>query len=124
MVAKYRDAVEQNAALTTSTEGVVQVLKAEIKAADGGQIRSEVDLDVRLTLNSPEALEANFFIGVSQGSAFPMFIVRYSGSFPAGTSRSRAGCATCPWPKVATPCGPPCPATPVEKASRCCRGGR
>jgi hypothetical protein len=84
VVAKYRAAVEQNAALTTSTEGVVEVLKVEIEAADGGQVRSECDLDVRLTLNSPEPLEANFFLGVSQGSAFPMFIVRYSGSFPAG----------------------------------------
>jgi lipopolysaccharide transport system ATP-binding protein len=84
VVGKYRAAVEQNAALTTSTEGVVEVLKVEIEAADGGQVRSECDLDVRLTLNSPEPLEANFFLGVSQGSAFPMFIVRYSGSFPAG----------------------------------------
>jgi ABC-type polysaccharide/polyol phosphate transport system ATPase subunit len=84
VVGKYRAAVEQNAALVTSTEGVVQVLKCEIDAADGGQIRSEVDLDIRLTLNSPKPLDANFFIGVSQGSAFPMFIVRYSGSFPAG----------------------------------------
>jgi ABC-2 type transport system ATP-binding protein len=84
VVGKYRAAVEQNAALTTSAEGVVDVLKVEIEAADGGQVRSECDLDVRLTLNSPEPLDANFFLGVSQGSAFPMFIVRYSGSFPAG----------------------------------------
>jgi lipopolysaccharide transport system ATP-binding protein len=84
VVGMYRAAVEQNAALTTSTEGVVEVLKVEIEAADGGQVRSECDLDVRLTLSSPEPLDANFFIGVSQGSAFPMFIVRYSGSFPAG----------------------------------------
>ena len=84
VVSQYRSAVEQNAAMTTSSEGVVQVLKADIKAADGGQVRSECDLDVCLTLNSPEAHDANFFIGVSQGTAFPMFIVRYSGSFPAG----------------------------------------
>jgi hypothetical protein len=84
VVGKYRAAVEQNAALVTSTEGVVSVLKVEIEASDGGQIRSECDLEVRMTLNSPEPLQANFFIGVSQGSAFPMFIVRYSGSFPAG----------------------------------------
>ena len=56
----------------------------EIEAADGGQPRSEEDLSVRLELRSPRPLEANFFLGVSQGSAFPMFIVRYSGSFPAG----------------------------------------
>ncbi len=84
VIAKYRAAVEQNAALTTSTEGVVNVLKVEIEASDGGQVRSECDLDIRLTLNAPRPLDANFFIGISQGSAFPMFIVRYSGSFPAG----------------------------------------
>jgi len=84
VVAKYRAAVEQNAALTTSTEGVVEVLKCEIESAGGGQARSETDLDVRLELRSPEPLDANFFLGVSQGTAFPMFIVRYSGSFPAG----------------------------------------
>jgi len=84
IVSMYRAAVEQNAALTTSTEGVVQVLKVDIAAADGGQVRSESDLDIRLTLNSLEAHEANFFIGISQGTAFPMFIVRHSGSFPAG----------------------------------------
>ncbi|MHB8430924.1 MAG: ABC transporter ATP-binding protein [Acidimicrobiales bacterium] len=84
VIAKYRAAVEQNAALTTSTEGVVSVLKVEIDASDGGQVRSECDLDVRITLNSPRPLDANFFVGISQGSAFPMFIVRYSGSFPAG----------------------------------------
>ena len=84
VVTKYRAAVQQNAALATSNEGVVQVLKVDINAADGGQVRSEEDVEIRLTLNSPEAFDANFFIGVSQGTAFPMFIVRHSGSFPAG----------------------------------------
>jgi ABC-type polysaccharide/polyol phosphate transport system ATPase subunit len=84
VVAAYRQAVEQNAALTTSDEGIVQVLKCEIRATDGGQVRSETDLEIVLTLNSPEPLDANLFIGVSQGSAFPMFVVRHSGSFPAG----------------------------------------
>ena len=84
VVSLYRRAVEQDAAQTTSTEGVVQILKVEIENADGGQVRSECDLVVRLRLNSPEALTANFFLGVSQGSAFPMFIVRYDGSYPAG----------------------------------------
>ncbi len=84
VVAKYRAAVEKNAALVTSTEGEIQVLKAEISAADGGQVRSECELDICLTLNAPYATDANFFIGVSQGTGFPMFIVVHSGSFPAG----------------------------------------
>jgi ABC-type polysaccharide/polyol phosphate transport system ATPase subunit len=84
VVGAYRQAVEQNAALTTSEEGIVQVLKCEIRAADGGQVRSETDLEVTLTLKAPEPLDANLFIGVSQGTGFPMFIVRHTGSFPAG----------------------------------------
>ena len=52
-----------------------------------------------LTLNSPEPLEANFFIGVSQGTAFPMFIVRYSGSFPAGDFEVRCRLRHLPLPK-------------------------
>ncbi len=84
VVTKYRAAIQQNAALTTSNEGVVQVLKVDVNDVDGGQVRSEGDVEVRLTLNAPEAYDANFFIGISQGSAFPMFIVRHSGSFPAG----------------------------------------
>ncbi|MBV8464119.1 MAG: ABC transporter ATP-binding protein [Acidimicrobiales bacterium] len=84
VVGAYRQAVEQNAALTTSDEGIVQVLKCEIHATDGGQVRSETDLEVVLTLNSPEPLDANLFLGVSQGAGFPMFVVRHSGAFPAG----------------------------------------
>lgn len=84
VVSKYRAAVEQNAALTTSSEGVVEILKVELEAAGGGQVKSETDLDVRLELRSPEPLEANLFLGISQGTGFPMFIVRHSGSFPAG----------------------------------------
>lgn len=84
VLAKYRAAVEQNAALTTSNEGVVEVLKCEIEAVGGGPPRSETDLQVRLELRSPQAIDANLFLGVSQGTGFPMFIVRYEGSFPAG----------------------------------------
>jgi ABC-type polysaccharide/polyol phosphate transport system ATPase subunit len=84
VVGAYRQAIEQNAVLATTDEGIVRVLKCEIKATDGGQIRSETDLEVTLILNSPEPLDAKVFIGVSQGSAFPMFVVRHNGSFPAG----------------------------------------
>ncbi len=84
VVGAYRQAIEQNAALTTSDEGIIQLRKCEIRALDGGQIRTETDLEVVLNLHSPEAMDANLFIGVSQGAAFPMFVVRHASSFPAG----------------------------------------
>ena len=58
VVTKYRAAIQQNAALTTSNEGVVQVLKVDVNDVDGGQVRSEGDVEVRLTLNAPEAYDA------------------------------------------------------------------
>jgi ABC-2 type transport system ATP-binding protein len=99
VVNMYRSAVEQSAALVTSNDGVVQVLKAEIRASDGGQLRSDCDADVTLTLNSPEATEAVFFIGISQGTAFPMFFVRYEGFFPAGDFEVRCRLKHLPLPK-------------------------
>lgn len=84
VVELYREAIEQNAMLTTSADGEIQVLKAEVTATDGGQVRSECDLEVRLTLRAQESLEGNFFVGVSQGTAFPMFVVHYHGLFPSG----------------------------------------
>ena len=82
VVRMYRTAVEQNAMLVTSNEGDLQILKAEVNATDGGQIRSECDVEVCLTINAPESLEGNFFIGVSQGTAFPMFVVYHHGILP------------------------------------------
>ncbi len=99
VVTMYRSALEQNAALVTSNEGVVRILKAEIKAADGGQLRSECDADVTLTLNSPEATEAAFYVGISQGTAFPMFFVRYNGHFPSGDFQVRCRLRHLPLPK-------------------------
>ncbi len=84
VVSLYREAIEKNAMLTTSSEGEVQILKGQTRATDGGQIRSECDLEVRFTLNAPKAVEGNFFIGISQGTAFPMFVVHQWGSYPSG----------------------------------------
>jgi ABC-type polysaccharide/polyol phosphate transport system ATPase subunit len=99
VVRLYRDAIEQNAMLTTANEGEVRVLKAEVRATDEGQIRSDCDLEVRLTMNSPEEIEANVFIGVSQGTAFPMFFVYHHGLFPAGDFEIRCVLERLPVPR-------------------------
>ncbi len=99
VVTLYRSAIEQNAAMVNSDEGEVTVLKAEIKAADGGQLRSECDAEVTLHLNSPRATEASFYIGVSQGTAFPMFFVQRVGQFPAGDFEVRCTMRHLPLPK-------------------------
>jgi ABC-type polysaccharide/polyol phosphate transport system ATPase subunit len=95
----YRGAIEQNAMLTTSNEGDVRIVKVELEAADGGQIRSECDVDVRVTLHAPKARHANFYLGVSQGTAFPMFVVHHDGFYPEGEFEITCRLSHLPLPK-------------------------
>ena len=84
VVTMYRTAVEQHSTLLNTKEGVVEVLKAELRATDGGQLRSECEAEVRLVLKAPERCMASFYIGISQGTAFPMFVIDHQGTMPEG----------------------------------------
>jgi ABC-type polysaccharide/polyol phosphate transport system ATPase subunit len=95
----YRGSVAQNAAFTTSDEGDIRILKADIKAVGGGQLQSECDAEVTLTVNAEEAQDANFWIGISQGTAFPMFVVREARSYPAGDFEVKCRLDHLPLPK-------------------------
>lgn len=99
VVSLYRNAVEKNAEIVSTKEGVVQVLKADIRAEDGGQLRSECAVEVSLTFNSPESANASYFLGISQGTAFPMFVVDYQGTMPAGDFEIRTKLGYLPLPK-------------------------
>ncbi len=99
VVSLYRTAVEKNATLLSSKEGAVQVLKAEIHAVDGGQLRSECETEVVLRLLSPERAEASYYLGISQGTAFPMFVVNQQAAMPAGEFEVRCRLGYLPLPK-------------------------
>ena len=95
----YRTAVQQGSRLLSTKEGVVRVLEADIAAVDGGPLRSECEVEIRLVLNAPETGNANFFVGISQGPAFPMFVVEHQGSMPAGDFEIRCRLGYLPLPK-------------------------
>jgi hypothetical protein len=99
VAALYRKSIEQDASVATSNDGVVRMLKSSITGPDGGQVVSLEDAEVLLTLNAPESVEADFFIGVSMGTAFPMFITKYHGIFPAGDFEMRCRLHNVPLPK-------------------------
>jgi ABC-2 type transport system ATP-binding protein len=99
VVGMYRNAVEKNAEIVSTKEGIVRVLKTEIVALDGGQLRSEVPVEISLTVDSPTSANAQFFLGISQGTAFPMFVVEYQGSMPEGEFEIRAKLGYLPLPK-------------------------
>jgi ABC-type polysaccharide/polyol phosphate transport system ATPase subunit len=84
VAALYRSSIQEDASVATSNDSVVRLLKADITGPDGDQVLSLQDADVRFTLNAPESLEADLFVGISLGTAFPMFITKYHGIFPSG----------------------------------------
>ena len=99
VVTMYRTAIEHNSTVLSSKEGVVQVLKADLRATDGGQLRSECETEVRLVLNSPEEALASFFVGISQGTAFPMFVIEHAGTMPEGDFEVTCKLGYLPLPK-------------------------
>jgi ABC-type polysaccharide/polyol phosphate transport system ATPase subunit len=99
VVTLYRTAVEQGASLLSTKEGVVEVVKADITASDGGQLRSECEVEVSLLLRSPRQADASFFIGISQGTAFPMFVIDFQGFMPLGEFEVRCQLGYLPLPK-------------------------
>jgi ABC-type polysaccharide/polyol phosphate transport system ATPase subunit len=99
VAALYRESVEHDASLATSNDGVVRMLKSSITGPDGGQVVALEDAEVQLTLNSPESVEADLYVGVSLGTAFPMFITKYHGLFPSGDFEVTCRLHNVPLPK-------------------------
>ncbi len=99
VAALYRSSIQEDASVATSNDGVVQVLKTSIAGPDGGQVLSLEDAEVRLTLNSPESIEGDLFVGISLGTAFPIFITKHHGFFPSGDFEVRCRLHDIPLPK-------------------------
>jgi ABC-type polysaccharide/polyol phosphate transport system ATPase subunit len=101
VVSMYRTAVEKNAGLVSSKAGEVKILDAEIRSTDGAQqLHSEGEVEVILTLESNKSVTAaHFHLGVSQGTAFPMFVVDHHGSIPKGQFQLRVTLGYLPLPK-------------------------
>lgn len=99
VVALYRASVEEQAVLLTSHDTGIRVLKIEVTGADGSAIRSGEEVNLRIVVESEEAMFGAFHIGVSQGTAMPVFVLRYASSFPEGQFELRCRLHNLPLPK-------------------------
>ena len=99
VAAKYRESIQHNAEVATSNDGVVDVLATTITGPDGGPVLSLEDAEVHLRLRSPESVEADLYVGISLGTAFPIFITKHHGLFPAGEFQVRCRLHDIPLPK-------------------------
>jgi ABC-type polysaccharide/polyol phosphate transport system ATPase subunit len=99
VVAMYRDAMEKSAEIISTKEGAVRVLNTDIKSTDGSQLRTAQPVEIAVTFNSPVTANAEFFFGISQGPAFPMFFFEYQGTMPEGEFEARVTLEYLPLPK-------------------------
>ena len=101
------------------------VLKAELRATDGGQLRSECETEIRLVVNSPEKATRQLLHRHLPGTGVPDVRHRLHGHHARGRLRDhRASSGTCPCPRATTPCGRRSPASPRARGTRTCRGSR
>ena len=84
VLGEYREWIEEVAAGRQTIEAIVPLLKAVADDGERGSPRSDGPLEVRLVLDSAEAQKAMLFIGVSEGPATPIFVIRRNMTLAAG----------------------------------------
>jgi ABC-type polysaccharide/polyol phosphate transport system ATPase subunit len=99
VLSSYRRSIEESAELLQHSEGPVQVLKVETTGPDQGIARSHEQLDVTLILRSSEARSGAICLGISEGPATPIFLVRRDVYLSAGDTRLRCSIPSLPLPR-------------------------
>ncbi len=99
VVSLYRQSVGEQAELTTTQDTGVRLLKVEVTGPDAGQVLSGEAVNVRIVAESEEPMFGAFHLGISQGTAQPVFVTRYASSFPAGQFELRCQMQNLPLPK-------------------------
>jgi ABC-type polysaccharide/polyol phosphate transport system ATPase subunit len=98
VLGSYRRSIEEAAEAAFPVTGLVRLLKAEIAGPDGPPA-TDGTLAVRLVIESPEARSGRVFLGVSEGPATPIFVLRRDGQLAAGETEVRCSMAEIPLPR-------------------------
>ncbi|MGH9151538.1 MAG: polysaccharide ABC transporter ATP-binding protein [Acidimicrobiales bacterium] len=95
----YRGMIEERAEHHDEVVGVLRLVKAEVGATGGGMPRSGEPLEVRLVVESPETMNGKVCIGVSQGTAAPIFLLKRPSVLVAGHTEARCTVDHLPLPR-------------------------
>ena len=95
----YRRSIEESAEAEHTTTGPVKVLKTEVTGVEGGPVRSDEALEVRLVAECEEPGPILLFLGVSEGTANPIFLVSRTLTMVKGEMDIRATIAHLPLPR-------------------------
>lgn len=80
----YRNSLKEDVALLSSDDAGMRVQSVEVVGEDGGPVYGGDRAEIRLGLQSSVRGRGRIFLGVSQGTAMPIFVLRQDTSFPEG----------------------------------------
>jgi len=95
----YRQSVEEHAVSSFETDGLVRLVKVEAGGLNGDAPKTDGPLDVRLVIESPERRSGMIFLGVSEGTPSPIFLLRRDVHLRSGTTEVRCRIPRVPLPR-------------------------
>jgi ABC-2 type transport system ATP-binding protein len=94
----YRRAIEETAQTGTGAGGILRVARVAV-GTDHGGASSHEELRVAMAIESPHVLTCAFYLGVSEGPATPIFVVRRDLHLAAGKTEVRCAIQRLPLPR-------------------------
>jgi ABC-type polysaccharide/polyol phosphate transport system ATPase subunit len=95
----YRRTVEEAAEISAPSFGFLRLAKIEIHGADGHAPRTQEPLQVKLVVESPEDRLANVYLGASEGTATPIFVLHHEALLSEGETRLQCSISNLPLPR-------------------------
>ncbi len=84
VLGEYRGWIESNSQFDYAHGGAVDIVDARVRPVNSDMIRSQSAISVRFQLNAPDELRGSVCLGVSEGTAAPIFIVNEKIDLVAG----------------------------------------
>ncbi len=98
VIGEYRRSVEAQLDHELHASGALRVTSAVADGVDGGPPASQRPLDVTIALEATERISGRLYLGVSEGTATPIFVVSYWLELEPGTHEVRCHLGDLPLP--------------------------
>jgi len=95
----YRDSVEDAAEATVVTEGPIRVLKATVRGPGAAGAHTQDEMQIALVLECQTAVSGALHVGITEGTAAPIFSLRRDLALTAGETEVRLTIERLPLPR-------------------------
>jgi ABC-type polysaccharide/polyol phosphate transport system ATPase subunit len=99
VLSEYRSAIEEAAETSGQAADVVRMVKAEVHGPGDLDPATDEPVEVRMVIESPETRSGTLFMGMSEGAATPVFMLRQGITLGEGETEARCSIARLPFPR-------------------------